>query len=244
MLAAQTKAETLRIVRSPFFLLFSIAMPMVFYFLFSAINGVQTEIASTTWGAYLLMSMTAFSLVGTSVGQFGIRLAYERRDGWMALLRLTPLPPGVWLGGKLGAHMAIHLLIIALLFPTAGLVYGIDLTAGQWIACGLWLWIGSLPFLAIGSLMGSLKNADAATAIANILHMGLAILGGLWMPLQAMPDWIQKIGVWTPTHRYAHGAWNILAGKAPDMIDIGILSACFLLFMVLSGYLMNRREAI
>lgn len=244
MLAAQTKAESLRIVRSPFFLLFSIAMPMAFYFLFASLNGADTTIESTTWGAYSLMSMTAFSLIGTATGQFGIRLAYERRDGWVRLLRITPLTPAVWIGGKLVAHMAVHALIIVLLFPLAGAVYGIDLEAGQWIAAGLWLWIGSLPFLALGSLMGAMKNADAAMGLANVLHMGMAILGGLWMPLQTMPQWIQAVGVWLPSYSYAHGAWSILAGTAPDFKDITILVLTFLVFMVLSGYVYNRREAM
>lgn len=39
MFVAQTKAESIRIIRSPFFLLFSIAMPLAFYFLFASMNG-------------------------------------------------------------------------------------------------------------------------------------------------------------------------------------------------------------
>lgn len=244
MFMAQTKAESLRIVRSPFFLLFSILMPVCFYFLFTSLNGANSAISATTWGAYLLMSMTAFSLIGTAVSQFGIRIAYERRDGWAGLLRLTPLTPTAWMGGKLIAQMAIHGVIITVLFPLANAVYSFELTASQWIACGLWLWIGSLPFLAMGSLLGTLKNPDIATAIANVVHMGLAILGGLWMPLNTLPGWIQTIGQWLPSYRYAHGAWNILDGVAPIWLDWFLLLCYGLLFMIISGYILNRREAM
>lgn len=244
MFFAQTKAESLRIIRSPFFLLFSILMPLAFYFLFASLNGASTSFASTTYGAYSLMSMTAFSLIGTAISQFGIRLAYERRDGWVRLLRLTPLSPSVWVGSKLAGHLAIHLLVILLIFSSAQLIYHFDLTIGQWIACGLWLWIGSLPFLALGSLLGTMKNADAATAIANILHMGLAILGGLWMPLSTLPTWMQSIGQWLPSYRYAHGAWNILSGHSPAMLDWTMLIVYGAAFMLLSSYLFNRQDAI
>ncbi|UNK18789.1 ABC transporter permease [Paenibacillus sp. N3/727] len=244
MFIAQTKAESLRIIRSPFFLLFSIAMPLAFYFLFASLNGADKSIQSTTWGVFSLMSMTAFSLIGTAVSQFGIRLSFEHQDGWVGLLRLTPLSPAVWIGSKLVAQMAIQLIVIIFIFLSAGLVYDIQLTTGQWITCGLWLWIGSLPFLAIGALLGTLKNANTTMAIANMLQMALAIMGGLWMPLSSLPKWMQSIGEWLPSHRYANGAWNMVAGNAPASIDFIILMGCALACMVLSVYIFNRREAV
>lgn len=244
MLISQTKAESLRIIRSPFFLLFSILMPLAFYFLFASLSGADKAIESTTYAQYSLMSMTAFSLISTAMSQFGIRISYERRDGWVRLLKLTPLKSSIWIGSKMIAHMGVHLLTIIVIFSAAHLAYDLDMTLSKWLLCGLWLWLGSLPFLAIGALLGTMKNADAVVAIANIVQMALAILGGLWMPLQALPGWIQEIGVWLPSYRYAHGAWNMLSGSAPALLDWIILLGCGIVFMVLSGYILNRREAV
>ncbi|WP_314587652.1 ABC transporter permease [Paenibacillus terrigena] len=244
MFIAQTKAESIRIIRSPFFMLFSILMPLGFYFLFASLNGSDMKVQSTTYAPFAMISMTAFSLIGTAMSQFGIRLSYERRDGWVRLLKLTPLTPSTWIGSKMVAHMIVHLLTIIVIFGAAGLVYSIDLTAIQWVVCGAWLWVGSLPFLAMGSLLGTMKNADAVIAIANILQMGLAILGGLWMPLHTLPAWMQNIGEWLPSYRYAHGAWNMLNGSGPAFLDVIILLVVGALFMVLSGYILNRREAL
>ncbi|GKU77818.1 ABC transporter permease [Paenibacillus sp. L3-i20] len=242
MFLAQTKAESLRIVRSPFFLLFSIAMPLVFYFLFTSLNGADKSVESTTWAVFSLMSMTAFALIGTAVSQFGIRLSFEHQEGWVRLLKLTPLTPGVWLGSKIVAQMAIHLVVIVIIFASAAVVNDINLTVGQWISCGMWLWIGSLSLLALGALLGTLKNANSAIAIGNVIQMGLAIVGGLWMPLSVLPKWMQAIGEWLPSHRFANGAWNLVAGKAPEMMDYIILSGSGLSFMVLSVYIYNRRD--
>ncbi|MCR8642817.1 ABC transporter permease [Paenibacillus sp. N1-5-1-14] len=244
MLISQTKAESLRIIRSPFFLLFSIVMPLAFYFLFSSLSGSDRAIESTTYAQYSLMSMTAFSLISTAMSQFGIRISYERRDGWVSLLKLTPLTPAVWIGSKMIAHMGVHLLTILVIFTAGHIAYDMDLTMTQWLLCGLWLWIGSVPFLAIGSLLGTMKNADAVVAIANVVQMALAILGGLWMPMQTLPSWIQAIGQWLPSHRYAHGAWSMLSGSSPALLDWVILLGCGILFMVLSSYILNRREAV
>jgi ABC-2 type transport system permease protein len=244
MFISQWKAESLRIIRSPFFLLFSLLMPFVFYFLFASLNGADKEIANTSWGAYSLMSMTAFSLIGTATSQFGIRLAFERKEGWIRQLQLTPLSHFTWISAKVASQMLIHLLIILLLFPLAAIVYDLHLTPLQWAACTIWLLCGSLPFLALGALVGTMRNADAAIAISNVLLMGLAIAGGLWMPLEALPEWLQIIGKWLPSYHYANGAWEVLSGNLISMENIFYLGACTVLFMVLSSYILKKRDAV
>jgi len=244
MFRSQWKAESLRLLRSPFFLLFSLAMPIGFYFLFVSLNGVDLEMSGTTWGVYFLMSMTAFSLIGTAVSQFGIRLSYERKDGWMRLLRLTPLPVEVYIGSKVLSTLAVNLVVIGILFPLAAVIYGLQLTAAQWLLCAAWLWIGSLPFLALGALLGTVKNADATIGIGNVLLMGMAIVGGLWMPLEQLPGWMQAVGQWLPSHQYAQGAWKVLAGGLPGIEEIVVLLGYGIVFMLASGYLYRRQDAV
>ena len=238
------KTECLRLLRSPFFLLFSLAMPIGFYFLFAGLNGPDTPLAGTTWGVYSLMSMTAFSLIGTAFGQFGIRLSYERRDGWTGLVRLTPLPAGLYLAGKIAATLVVNLAVIAVLFTSAALVYGLELFAWQWALCAFWLWLGSAPFVAMGAVLGAVRNADAAVGIGNGILMVLAVAGGLWMPLEMLPGWLQAIGKWLPSHSYAGGAWNILAGGLPDLKQLAILLGCGAVFMVISTYMQKYKEAM
>ncbi|WP_442950987.1 ATP-binding cassette domain-containing protein [Paenibacillus sp. GSMTC-2017] len=149
------------------------------------------------------------------------------------------------LGSQAGvAQMVIHLIVIVVIFLTAALAHDIELTAVQWISCGMWLWLGSIPMLGLGALLGTLKNANTSIAIGNVLQMGLAIVGGLWMPLQNLPTWMQSIGQWLPSHSYASGAWNMVAGHMPGMSNFIILAGYGLLFMVLSVYIFNRREAV
>lgn len=244
MFIAVWKSECLRLIRSPFFLLFSLAMPMGFYFLFAGLNGADTPIAGTTWGVYSLMSMTAFSLIGTAVSQFGIRIAYERRDGWMRLVQLTPLPPSFYVGAKIASTLVVNLAVIAVLFPAAAFVYDLKLSAAQWLLCALWLWLGSAPFVALGALLGAVKNADAAVGIGNALLMGMAILGGLWMPLEALPSWMQALGPWLPSHPYAAGAWSLLSGGWPGGKEWLLLLGYGAGFVMVTAYINRRQEAM
>jgi len=238
---AQSKSEALRLIRSPFFLLFSVVMPITFYSLFAVLNGTDTEIGNTTWGAYSLMSMTAFSLIGTAAGQFGIRLAYERKDGLLKLLKLTPLPMTAWVSAKIASHLLVHLFIIVVMFGYSALVFGTQMTVGQWIGSGLWLLIGSIPFLALGILLGTIKSPDVATAISNLVYMGLSVAGGLWMPLSTFPNWMQSIGQWLPSHAYANTSWTIIANGATAWIDMVVLVGYGVLFLAAAVGLLGRR---
>jgi ABC-2 type transport system permease protein len=239
---AQSKSEVLRLVRSPFFLLFSVLMPISFYSIFAVLHGTDTAIEGTTWGAYSLMSMTAFSLLGTAAGQFGIRLAYERKDGLLKLLKLTPMPMSAWVSAKIAAHLLVHLLIIVVMFGYSAVVFGTEMSVWRWIASGLWLLIGSIPFLALGILLGTIRSTDAATAVSNLVYMGLSILGGLWMPLRSFPDWMQKLGEWLPSHAYANTSWSVLANGTADWLDILLLLGYGALFLIAAILVLNRRE--
>jgi len=240
---AQCKAEGLRVLRSPFFLLFSVAMPLTFYALFTMLNGADTAIGTVTWAGYSLMSMTAFSLIGTAAGQFGIRISYERKDGLLKLLRLTPLSTGAWVGAKIISHVIVHFFIIVVMFAVSAIAFGTDMTMKDWLLCGGWLLIGSLPFLGLGILIGTIKSTDVATAVSNLVYMGISVAGGLWMPMQTFPAWLRSIGEWLPSHAFANGAWNLLAGQSVRMYDMLILLGYGILFIGLSIFIMNRREA-
>ncbi|MFD1739652.1 ABC transporter permease [Bacillus salitolerans] len=244
MLFSQCKAEFKRTVRNKFFVMFSIAMPVVFYFIFSSVIGDDTQVGGTDWKAYYLMSMTVFSVIGAAISTLGIRLSQERTQGWVKQLKVTPLPGWVYLSSKIVTQAILNIGIILLLFIIGIFVKGIELTVWQWILCGLWIWIGALPFLALGVLIGTSKTTELAQVFSNIVHLGLAILGGLWMPLEIMPTIVQNIGEWLPTYRYGHGAWNILAGESPQLVDAGILLLYLVIFMVLSVYISKRQEAI
>jgi len=64
-----------------------------------------------------------------------------------------------------------------------------------------------------------LPSAQLMTVIGNIAYIALAVLGGLWFPLNSFPEWLQSIGKLTPTYQLMqvvssyleHHEFNILA---------------------------------
>lgn len=238
----QSKIEILRTFRNKFFILFSLLMPVIFYYMFTNVVNVPNNDAA--WKAHYLISMTTFSVVGTALFSFGVGLSQERGKGWTKLIQITPLAEGAYLGAKIVAQTVVNFFSIVVIFVAGILINDIELTLAQWFSAGLWLLIGVTPFLALGTIISSIRKVDAATGLANILNMCLAILGGLWMPIQILPSTLRGIGEWTPTYHFGSGAWDIVAGKSISWENIAVLAGYFVIFVVISVYIRKRQEAI
>lgn len=240
---AQCKAELLRTARNRRFVFFSVIMPVAFFFIFTGTMG-NIKIGNVDWSSYYLMSMTAYGVVGASLTSFALRISKERTQGWIRLLRITPLPSWSYVFSKVAAQAVINLLIIVLMFLIGGIGKGIHLSAELWAESALWIWIGGFSFMGLGTLLGTMRNADAVQVLSMIVYMGLSLLGGLWMPMASMPAAMQTIAKFTPTFRLGQGAWNLIGGGSVDWGGAAILAAYVIVFMVLSSYIIKKQEAV
>lgn len=238
----QCKYEIIRLLRNPYYVFWSLFMPIAFYFVFTKIfdTGAADQ---QEWQAHYLMSMTTFSVMGSSIMSLGIRLVEERTQGWSMFMRITPLSDSAYFFAKMVAQTIIHVFSIFVIFTAGALITGISLSTMQWLTSGLWILAASAPFLAIGVLIGSMKKVDTASGVSNLLYMMLAMAGGMWMPMEILPKFIQNIGQWLPSYNFGSGAWQIVRGNAPEWSSIFILFGYLLVFMLLSTYIRRKQEA-
>ncbi|MNO75887.1 ABC-2 family transporter protein [compost metagenome] len=242
LITVQCKAEMLRIIRNPYYVFWSLLMPIMFYFIFTRV--VNTGSDDPTWSAHYLMSMATFSVMGSAIMTLGIRLVQERTQGWTTFIRITPLPGSVYFFGKMFGQTMMHLFSVICIFVAGYFINGVSLSAGQWVLSGLWILFGSLPFLAIGTLVGAMKRVDTASGVSNVIYMALAVAGGMWMPIEILPRVMQKIGHWLPSYNYGNGAWEIVRGSAPQWSNVLILLGYLVVFMLLSVYIRKKQEAV
>lgn len=243
LIIIQCKAEMLRIIRNPYYVFWSLFMPMMFYFIFTRIvsSGADDE---PLWRAHYLMSMASFSVMGSAIMTFGIRLVQERTQGWANFIRITPLPGSVYFFGKMFGQTMMHLFSVVCIFTAGYFINGVALSARQWVLSGLWILIASLPFLAMGTLVGAMKRVDTASGVSNVIYMALAVAGGMWMPIDILPRIMQRIGHWLPSYNYGNGAWEIVRGVYPQWSNVLILFGYLVIFMLLSVYIRKKQEAV
>ncbi|MEC2160735.1 ABC transporter permease [Virgibacillus halodenitrificans] len=238
----QCKFEMIRIFRNPYFVFWSLFMPILFYFIFT--NIVNTGVPDQgEWQAYYLMSMTTFSVMGSAIMNFGIRMVQEQTEGWSTFMKLTPFPSWAYFSSKMFGQLIIHLLSIVIVFLAGYLINGVSLSVSQWIFSGIWVLIASIPFLALGSLVGTMKKVETASGVSNIIYLALAIVGGMWMPINTFPTFLQNIAEWLPSYHFGSGAWNIVQGTSPDWQSYLILIGYLIIFLLLAVSIRRKQEA-
>lgn len=243
MLWVQSKFEMIRLIRSKVYIITALMMPIMFYYIFTNIlsTGADTD---QEWQALYLMSMTTFSVMGSAIFSLGIRNVQENSLGYGKLMRITPLPHSIYFLAKMIGQTMIHVFSIVVIFLAGYLINGISLTAYEWITSGLWILFGSICFLGLGTLIGNMKRVDTASGVSNFIYLAMALLGGMWMPSEVLPEVLQTIGKLLPSYHFRAGSWNLAAGELPGLVNVLFLIGYLLLFMVLSTYIRKRQEAV
>ncbi|MEV7008999.1 ABC transporter permease [Streptosporangium sp. NPDC051022] len=214
------RIEALRMLRNKRYIVFVMAFPVVFYLLFSNLFGNQTGSDGVRASVFLMVSMGAYGALAASIMSTAVPWAQERQSGWLRQLQITPLPNWSIILTKLIAALLLVLPSLLLVFLCAVVTQGVSLPPGQWVSLLLTMWIGTVPFAALGLIVGSLLPPDTAQPAAMIGMFGLAILGGLWFPLDSMPETMRTIAHVLPSYSYADIGWHIIAGQAPPSQDV------------------------
>lgn len=243
VLLHQCKAEILRMFRNPYYIFWSLFMPIVFYIVFTKVVNIQVP-DKKVWDAHYLMSMTTFSVMGSAIMTMGIRIVQERKEGWTTFIKTTPLSGSVYFLAKMMGQTVVHLFSIIVIFIAGILINGVSMPIHIWFLSGAWILLGSLPFLGLGALVGTMKRVDTATGVSNFVYMLLAITGGMWMPMDILPKMVQRVGSWLPSYNFGNGAWEIIRGHSPEFKNYMILAGYLLIFMVLSTYIRRKQEAV
>lgn len=226
-LAAFSRFELGRLVRSWKFLTVTVGFPVVFYVLFLN-NRAPAEIVDRTvpWRVYLMVSMSSFGAVVTALNAAGTRLSGERTSGWARQLRATPLPSWSLVLTKATVSMLVVLPVIILVEVVALLFGGVHIGSIMWFEVTALMWATALPFVVLGIFVGFLANAETAYPVVTVLMFILGYFGGLFTPVSRMPSPLQTTAQVFPTfHQTSLGL---------GLLDGGQLDASH--WLVLGGY--------
>lgn len=232
------RLELMRLVRSPGYLIGSIAMPLVLYLIFSNV-GPDPASGRPAAAAYLMVSLAAFGAVGGSLMN-GVIVVQDRSIGWLRQLRVTPLAPGRVVIGRGLTGMIATLPAILAVCVLGGALDGVDLPLGRWVEILALLWLGTAPFAMLGLGVGYLITAQAAQPVLMLLNFGMSILGGLWVPATEFPSVLRQVSRVVPTSGYGNIARRIALDATPHLFDVAVLAGWFVVFAVLAGFAYRR----
>ncbi len=171
---------------------------------------------------YFLVSMACYGAIGAAMGQ-AAPIATERRQGWARQLRVTPLSGPAYVASKVVSAVLLTVPALVLVSAAGRFVNHVDLPLSSWALLIVVLALAAVPFAALGLLLGFLLDVESAQGGMVLVFFSLAILGGLFAPLEAFPPALATIGNVLPSSHFASLGRAAAGGRLPDGIDILVI---------------------
>lgn len=207
--AQETRYEFLKMIRAKAFSFSVIGFPVMFYLIFGLTN------KNTEYARYLLASYSCFGMFGAALFGLGAGVAMERAQGWLELKQASPMPRIMYLIAKTITSAAIALITVAALLALGLTMGGVSMTVLQVGELLLITIAGAVPFAALGLLISFIMPPNAGAGIINIIYLPMAFASGMWMPINILPHWIQRIAPFLPTYHYTQLGLNIFGYSQP-----------------------------
>jgi ABC-2 type transport system permease protein len=162
--------------------------------------------------------------------------AYERTQGTLRRLLITPTSKATFLLGTISGEVVVSLVQMAILLTFGSLVMGVN-WASSVVALVVLLVAFSLASVAIGTFMATfVKTGSQAANLSIAAGMVMALLGGCWYPAEMFPAAVRTATKILPTAWAMQGLTDLsmrgqgLVGILPEA---GVLAGFAVVFFLL-----------
>jgi ABC-2 type transport system permease protein len=174
---------------------------------------IQQNPASSVNVAHLMFpSMVFMSVLFLAYGYSG-DVWKEKMQGTLRRFAATPGSARHFLAGKLLAVGVVYALLAAVALLTARLLLGMQVRNAGLVM----LWIpatGGGLYLMMLILSTLAATPRAGSVLTNIAVMSLGMIGGTFFPFEMMPDFLSRIGKFTPNGWALLRLKDLLGGQA------------------------------
>jgi len=183
--------------RSTQALVYGYLVPVFFLLAFGSVFRADTPPLLAQMGQVLTISILGGACFGLPTA-----LVAERERGVWRRYRLLPVPTGSLVIGTLLARLAIIGSAVVLQVFLARVVYGTPLPVHPAQTLIAFLFV-AFAFLGLGLLIAALADdVPAVQALGQCIFLPMILIGGVGVPLAALPAWAQRISGFMPG-RYA-----------------------------------------
>ncbi|MEU8155362.1 ABC transporter permease [Micromonospora sp. NPDC048986] len=175
-----------------------------------------------TFVSYFAPSLLVVTLAMVGVNILPAVLATYRERGVLRRLATTPAHPAALLAAQLVLALAGILASALLLIVVARLAFGVPFPRHP-LGFTLAFILGTAALLSLGLLVAAVaRTTKAAQALAVPLFLVIMFFGGVYLPRFLLPDFVARIGDYTPPGVQALlDAWT---GTPPQPLHLGIMA--------------------
>jgi ABC-2 type transport system permease protein len=225
---AVLKAELRLFLREPFSLFWIVAFPTVLLAILGLIPSFREPSAdlggSRVIDLYVPVNVL-LAMIMAGIQALPPVLSGYRERGILRRMSATPVRPAALLAAQIVLHFAAALVSALLVIAVGRLAFGVALP-GQVPGYLLALLLGALGALALGAAVTAVTpTTKATTVVGSVVFFPAMFLAGVWVPVQAMPDVLQRIVEYFPFGAASQALNQAAEGGWPDWTHLGVTAA-------------------
>ncbi|MGW2094708.1 ABC transporter permease [Promicromonospora sukumoe] len=226
------KYQFLETVRVPIAVLGNVLFPSLAMAFF--VVPQEAVAGNPLYATIAIAGLGLFAICSASLFTYGLGVAEDRQLPFYPYLRSLPAGPGpqmvarVLNGGIFSLFGLLPLILIGWLFTAAALTLG-QLLAGIGTILAV-----SVPFVLLGMAIGYKLSAKAALPVVQVILFPLAFAGGLFLPPEMFPGWLDAISKATPTRAGRDLLVQATTGVDAYALALPVLAGWTILFAVLA----------
>lgn len=232
MLAAQVGYQLRVLVRSPMASFATLVIPLMVLLAVSLLyEGTHLrDRGNIRYVQFFTPAMVAFAVVTACYMGLISSTTLARDEGILKRIRSTPLPPWVYMAGRLVAAGLVALLSAIVVVAVGAGVYSFQVVWSSIPAVLVTLVLAIFCFCALGLAVTVLvPSADSALPIAWGTILPLCFISDVFQPIDNAPGWLRTIASVFPLRPFAddlEAAFNpVLGTRAIQWGHLGVLAA-------------------
>jgi len=210
-------------------MLLTFVMPIIFITLFSLVFAKMSNTDEDNLaGLVHVVAGTSVMMLLFSVAGIGGSLLDEKQEGMLKKLLCSPMHPNHILYGKMIYAIIISIVQLIIMFVYAWLVFDLDIMH-HLPSIVLMFFAIAYACSSFGIVLTSFaKSRQQVQDYSTIIVLVMSGIGGSMIPLFVMPEFMQKIAVFSVNYWGIQGFYDIFMELLP-ITDITFLSRVFVL---------------
>lgn len=239
----------LKKLREPFVLVFALVEPLIFLVLFSQVFGqlAGQAVPGGDYLAYLVPAIVILVALITAAGS-GTGFVQDIESGMFEKTLISPMSRTAVFTGKVLSDLLL-IVVPTLIMLGLGYVAGAPVTTGLLGVVGILgvALVFSVWFMAFSNILGVVTESTRVTGIVtNIVQLPLLFASTAFVPVDALPGWLQVVSAVNPITYGVNAARVImLSGWDWDVIgpSLVVLGALDVVLGAMAVYVLTRASS-
>lgn len=183
--------------REPASVFFTVVLPLIFLFLFTAIfgnEGVEVRGNEIKFSNYYVPGILTLSLVSATFVNLTIWLTIARERGELKRARATPVPAWVIIAGRTLTAVGVAFVMVVIVVALGAVAYGVQIPTGTAPAALVSLLVGVASLSALGFAFATVvPSENAGPPMSNAVVLPLYFISGIFIPSDQTPEWMDTV---------------------------------------------------